>query len=145
MYEGQSSLSLSPLPLPPPPTGLLPDISESSVEACQGRYNSPRMADRITGEPPFPAEFHVADCCEVFLPICLSSALLNQAPSYTSPSLPSSLPHFPLPPSFPPALSPSLLARSGYVTAIGTQAAGSTWSAASSLCTMRLRAIAELT
>ncbi|CAI7993579.1 mRNA cap guanine-N7 methyltransferase [Geodia barretti] len=43
------------------------DISESSVEACQGRYWSPRMSVRGTGKPPFGAEFHMADCCTVRL------------------------------------------------------------------------------
>jgi mRNA (guanine-N7-)-methyltransferase len=43
------------------------DISESSVEACKGRYSSQRMAVRGTRKPPFEAEFYVADCCSVRL------------------------------------------------------------------------------
>ena len=41
------------------------DISETSVEHCKGRYNSGKMIDRDTGEPPYEAEFIVADLCEV--------------------------------------------------------------------------------
>ena len=41
------------------------DISESSVEACRGRYGSQRMCLRGSRQPPFGAEFHVADCCSV--------------------------------------------------------------------------------
>ena len=43
------------------------DISASSVEACEGRYNSHRMIGRGARQPPFEAEFHVADCCAVSL------------------------------------------------------------------------------
>ena len=52
------------------------DISESSVEACQGRYWSPRMSVRGTGEPPFGAEFHMADCCTVSLSLSSSPPCL---------------------------------------------------------------------
>lgn len=44
---------------------LCADISETSVEHCKGRYNSGKMIDRETGEPPYEAEFIVADLCEV--------------------------------------------------------------------------------
>ena len=53
------------------------DISESSVEACKGRYCSPRMAMRGSGDPPFGAEFHVADCCSVSLSLSLSLFFLS--------------------------------------------------------------------
>lgn len=50
-----------------------PDISEESVEHCRGRHRSPKMLDRATREPPYAAEFIVADCCEV-IPQCLTQS-----------------------------------------------------------------------
>ena len=57
------------------------DISESSVEACQCRYRSHRMSERGTGEPPFQAEFHVADCCEVLCSLSFPSLSLSSQQS----------------------------------------------------------------
>ena len=43
----------------------LTDISETAVEQCKDRYRCNKMLDRSTREPPYHAEFIVADCCEV--------------------------------------------------------------------------------
>lgn len=44
------------------------DISDVSVTAAEGRYNSPKMlrqGKKSSGGPPFDAEFICADCCQV--------------------------------------------------------------------------------
>ena len=48
------------------------DISSVSVDQCKERYMSRKVVDVRSGQPPFKAEFIVADCCEVTVNVAMA-------------------------------------------------------------------------